>query len=62
MKMKTLIKIITFLLVISYSLINNLYSEEKIKIGLIVPLSGEYGLIGESILKSTRLALSLIHI
>ena len=47
MKMKTFIKIISFLLVISYSLINNLYSQEKIKIGLIIPLSGEYSLIGE---------------
>ena len=27
-------------------------SEEKIKIGLIVPLSGEYSYIGKSILKS----------
>ena len=61
MKMKTFIKIISFLLVISYSLINNLYSEEKIKIGLIIPLSGEYSLIGESILKSTRLAINKIN-
>ena len=59
--MKTFIKIISFLLVISYSLINNLYAEKKIKIGLIVPLSGEYSLIGESILKSTRLAINKIN-
>jgi len=59
--MKTFIKILSFLSVISYSLINNLYSEEKIKIGLIVPLSGEYSLIGESILKSTRLAINKIN-
>ena len=58
--MKTLIKIITFLPVISVLLIKNLYSEEKIKIGLIVPLTGEYGLIGDSILKSTRLAINKI--
>ena len=58
--MKTFIKIISFLIVISYSLINNLYAEEKIKIGLIVPLSGEYSLIGDSILKSTRLAINKI--
>ena len=58
--MKTFIKIISFLMVISYSLINNLYAEEKIKIGLIVPLSGEYSLIGDSILKSTRLAINKI--
>ena len=58
--MKTFIKIISFLIVISYSFINNLYAEEKIKIGLIVPLSGEYSLIGESILKSTSLAINKI--
>ena len=32
-------------------------SDEKIKIGLIVPLSGEYSYIGKSIVKSTRMAL-----
>ena len=36
-------------------------SEEKIKIGLIVPLSGEYSYIGNSILKSTRMALNKIN-
>ena len=56
--MKTIIKILSFFLFISFLLVNNLYSEEKIKIGLIVPLSGEYSLIGESILKSTRLAVN----
>ncbi len=58
--MKTLIKIISFLSAIMCSLINTAYSEEKIKIGLIVPLSGEYSLIGKSILKSTRLAVNKI--
>ena len=36
-------------------------SDEKIKIGLIVPLSGEYSYIGKSIVKSTRMALSKIN-
>ncbi len=36
-------------------------SEERIKIGLIVPLTGEYSYIGRSILKSTRLALNQIN-
>ncbi len=36
-------------------------SDEKIKIGLIVPLSGEYSYIGKSILKSTRMALNKIN-
>ncbi len=36
-------------------------SDEQIKIGLIVPLSGEYSYIGNSILKSTRMALNKIN-
>ena len=36
-------------------------SDEKIKIGLIVPLTGEYSYIGNSILKSTRMAISKIN-
>ena len=34
-----------------------LYSEEKIKIGLLVPLSGENKEIGHQIIQSTRIAL-----
>ena len=37
------------------------FSDEKIKVGLIVPLTGEYSYIGKSILKSTRMALSKIN-
>ena len=37
------------------------FSDEKIKIGLIVPLSGEYSYIGNSIVKSTRMALNKIN-
>ena len=36
-------------------------SDEKIKVGLIVPLSGEYSYIGKSIIKSTRMALNKIN-
>ena len=36
-------------------------SAEKIKIGLIVPLTGEYSYIGKSIIKSTRMALNKIN-
>ena len=32
-------------------------NEEKIKIGLLVPMSGEKNKLGQSIIKSTRLAL-----
>ena len=39
----------------------NANSDEKIKVGLIVPLSGEYSYIGKSIIKSTRIALEDIN-
>tara|TARA_B100000700_G_C14943120_1_gene807774 strand:- start:150 stop:1301 length:1152 start_codon:yes stop_codon:yes gene_type:complete len=58
MKKFTKLIIFTFfslLLVIPQSL-----AGEKIKIGLIVPLSGEYKKIGNSILKSVRLAINKI--
>ena len=51
--------IITFSLFI-YLFSQNVYSAEKIKIGLIVPLSGEYKLIGKSIVRSIRLAINKI--
>ena len=40
--------------------IHQILADEKIKIGLIVPLSGEYKSIGKSILKATRLAINKI--
>ena len=58
--MKTLIKLL--FLILSIFLINqNVYAYEKIKIGLIVPLSGENSLIGEKIIKSTRIAINKIN-
>ena len=47
-----------FLIIVFYNL--KAISDEKIKIGLIVPLSGEYSYIGKSILKSTRMVLKKI--
>ncbi len=47
-----------FLIIVFYDL--KAISDEKIKIGLIVPLSGEYSYIGKSILKSTRMVLKKI--
>ena len=55
--------IIQFILLIFLSLFLNVQksvAQEKIKIGLMVPLSGEYQEIGESILNSTRLAINKI--
>ncbi len=58
--MKTLIKILIILL-INFTFFNQVSnSNEKIKIGLIVPLSGEFSNIGESIVKSIRLAINKI--
>ena len=59
--MKTFIKYLFFGLIALIALFQKVYSEEKIKIGLIIPLSGEYREIGESILKSVRLAINKIN-
>jgi len=58
--MKYLIK---FYIILSISLIfcSNSYSVEKIKIGLVIPLSGENKELGESVLKSVRLAVNDIN-
>ena len=47
-----------FLIIVFFNL--KAVPDEKIKVGLIVPLSGEYSYIGKSILKSTRMALNKI--
>ena len=55
--MKHLIKfytVIIFLLVICF----NSHANDKIKIGLVIPLSGENKELGESVLKSVRLAIN----
>ena len=58
-------KIFKFLLLISFNCLifsTNVYTEEeKIKIGLLVPLSGENKYLGEQIIKATRLALKDIN-
>ena len=58
--MKTLIKLL-FLTLSIFLLYQNVFASEKIKIGLIVPLSGENSFIGEKIIKSTRLAINKIN-
>ena len=59
--MKTLIKLLIFSL-LSVCLFNqNILASEKIKIGLIIPLSGENSFIGERIIKSTRMAINKIN-
>ncbi len=58
--MKYLIKFYT-IIIISIILSSNSYAAEKIKIGLVIPLSGENKDLGESILKSVRLAINDIN-
>ncbi len=53
-----------FLITLFFSLIlthERAYSLEKIKIGLMVPLTGEYKSIGKSILNATKLAINKIN-
>ncbi len=59
--MKTFIKFIIYSSLIIFSVSQSAYSSEKIKIGLIVPLSGENSIIGEKIIKSMRMAISKIN-
>ena len=58
--MKIFLKIITFVLITFISINSLSYSKEKIKIGLLVPLSGTHQEIGQSIVKSVRLAVNKI--
>ena len=58
--MKPIFKFLSFVLLIFYSFNQSVFSQEKIKIGLIVPLSGEYSDIGHSIVNSVRLAINKI--
>ena len=55
--MKYLIKFFTLVLFIIF-FTSNAFAVDKIKIGLVVPLSGENKDLGESILKSVRLAVN----
>ena len=58
--MKYLIKfylILLFFLIFCF----NSFANDKVKIGLVVPLSGEYEELGKSILKSVRLAINDIN-
>ena len=58
-------KIIQFIIFTLIGLLLNIYQSfklmKKLKIGLIVPLSGEYKEIGNSILKATTLAINKIN-
>ena len=59
--MKIFIKIIIFFCITSVLTIQNTSAEEKIKIGLLVPITGQNSEIGKSIIKSVRLAVNKIN-
>jgi hypothetical protein len=59
--MKTLFKTILFIIFSILISSNKVFADNKIRIGLVVPLSGEYSFVGESIIKSVRLALNHIN-
>ena len=56
-----MLKIIKIILIVPFVILfslKNIWANEKIKIGLLVPLTGEDSEIGQSIVKSTRLAIN----
>ena len=53
-------KFVLIFISLSMMLLKPLQAKELVKVGLIVPLSGEYSYIGDSILKSSRMALDKI--
>ena len=59
--MKKFIKIILLLILTLTVSIAEVFAIGKIKIGLLVPLSGKNSEIGESVIKSTRLAVNKIN-
>ena len=59
--MKKFIKFILLLTLIFSPSSGGVFAEEKIKIGLLVPLTGKNSEIGQSIIKSTRLAINKIN-
>ena len=59
--MKKIIKIILFLTLTLLMSLTSIKANEKIKIGLLVPLTGENSEIGESIINSVGLAINKIN-
>ena len=58
-KLLKFIKITFFISVILYPL--NICADEKLKIGLLVPITGDNKELGQQIIKSTRIALKDIN-
>ena len=58
--MRKLVKIIILIIFFSSSSPTNVFAQSKIKLGLLVPISGEFSEIGKSIIRSTLLAINKI--
>ncbi len=58
--MKILLKIIILVILFNSQNLGKVNAQDKIKLGLLVPISGEYSEIGKSIIKSTLLAINKI--
>ncbi len=59
--MKKIIKIILVLTIPFFISTEKIFASEKIKIGLLVPITGKNSEIGQSIIKSTQLAINKIN-
>jgi hypothetical protein len=59
--MKKIIKIILLIALTFTISVREVFASDKIKIGLLVPLTGKNSEIGQSIVKSTRLAINKIN-
>jgi len=58
--MKMFVRFIFISVIFFYSFSTCLFAQNKIKLGLLVPLTGEFSEIGQSIVKSTLLAINKI--
>tara|TARA_B110000444_G_C18826524_1_gene590652 strand:+ start:591 stop:1742 length:1152 start_codon:yes stop_codon:yes gene_type:complete len=59
--MNKTVKIIFLLVLAFFASLHSVYANEKIKIGLLVPLTGKNSEIGKSIINSTQLAINKIN-
>ena len=59
--MKVIIKYLLSIIFVFSLNTFNIYANESIKVGLLVPLTGEYDYIGKSIIQSTRMAINKIN-
>ena len=59
--MNDILKKLIFLVLIFFSIFTNAISEEKIKIGILIPITGDDKKVGQLIIKATRMAIKDIN-